>query len=132
MLLQPYIENSIWHGILPNEKPGKLNLRIHYAPGTKSKICIEITDDGIGIDTSLARKINSGSTHISRGIEITSGRLNLLKKMTSQDLEIHGPEQIQADDGSVLGTRVLLVLSTSALVKKELKNPNFSEKSFEF
>ncbi|MFI5204953.1 MAG: two-component regulator propeller domain-containing protein, partial [Flavobacteriales bacterium] len=132
MLLQPYIENSIWHGILPKEKPGQLDLRIYHAPGSRDKICIEIMDDGIGIDISLAKKVNSGSTHISRGIEITSGRLNLLKKMTSQDLEIHGPEQVEGPNGAILGTRVLLIISTKALVKKELKNTNFSEKSFEF
>jgi sensor histidine kinase YesM len=132
MLMQPYIENSIWHGILPKDKPGKIDIKIFYSPALKEKVCVEIIDDGIGIDVSLAKKVNSGSTHISRGIEITSGRLNLLKKMTNQDLEIHGPNQIIHPNGQIIGTRVMLVLSTKPLVKTDHTDPNFSEKSFEF
>ena len=111
MLLQPYVENSIWHGILPKEGEGKILIKVEMAQDKPQTVIITLTDDGIGIKTSLENKVKTTSTHISRGIEITSGRLNVLKKMTNQNLEIQGPEEIYHADGSVAGTRVILTMS---------------------
>jgi hypothetical protein len=90
-------------------------------------VVIEIVDDGIGLSTSLKNKIDSGSTHISRGIEITSGRLNLLGKMTNQNLEIVGPMDITDASGKVTGTLVQLTIS----VKIPLKNQKSEDKLYE-
>ena len=54
MFLQPFVENSIWHGILPMEKPGEINIDIKRSQ--PNEIAFIIEDNGIGIDNSLAQK----------------------------------------------------------------------------
>lgn len=128
MLFQPYIENSIWHGILPKEEMGVIIISIYPNPADAALVNIEIVDDGIGLSTSLNAKIDTGSTHISRGIEITSGRLSLLKKMTNQNLEIIGPMDITDPSGKITGTLVKLVISVKIPVKDEKSEDNLYEK----
>lgn len=127
MLFQPYIENSIWHGILPREERGLITIRITPHDTDNQLIVIEILDDGIGISNSLASKVDTGSTHISRGIEITSGRLALLKKITNQNLEIIGPLDLTDSSGKTTGTSVKLIIS----VKSPLKGENIADKLYE-
>ncbi len=108
MILQPFVENSIWHGLLPKEKGGKLWVRIYE--GTNG-IVFEIEDNGIGYDTSLSRKTEN--SHQSKGMLITSGRLEILKKVNSQKMTIKGPFQMHGEDGKVIGTKVIMVLENS-------------------
>lgn len=54
MLIQPFLENAIWHGILPTGKKGILKLIINKS--TEGFLRIEIVDDGIGIDKSFIGK----------------------------------------------------------------------------
>jgi ligand-binding sensor domain-containing protein len=75
MVIQPFVENGIWHGILPNNKIGQLNVAIKY--GQKKDLIIEIVDDGIGYFESQNIK---KSAHVSKGISIIKERLNLLNK----------------------------------------------------
>lgn len=128
MLFQPYIENSIWHGILPNEgHKGLIKININSSGSDNQLVDIEILDDGIGISASLRNKVETGSTHISRGIEITSGRLTLLKKLTNQDLDIIGPLDITDASGKTTGTSVKLIIS----VKFPVNQQNLSDKVYE-
>lgn len=105
MILQPFVENSIWHGLLPQESGGKIWVRIF--PRGKN-IVFEIEDNGIGIDES--RKSKTDNSHHSKGMLITSGRIEVLKKVTQQKMTIVGPYQINNEDGTPKGTRVELVL----------------------
>lgn len=107
MLLQPYVENSIWHGILPMEKPGHIILKIYPE---NNHVAIRITDNGIGIATSLKSKAKDGNDHVSRGIEITSGRLEVLKKLTNENLQIKGPYDLAKNGSEIHGTEVILEL----------------------
>lgn len=122
MLLQPYIENSIWHGILPMERPGTIWIRIE--PSDKRSIRITITDDGIGINTSLRNKDKFGADHISRGIQITSGRLSVLKKLTNENLRIDGPYELRNEDGSPKGTEVVLIIPGAGMLQSEKFDEN--------
>ena len=45
MLLQPFIENSIWHGILPSNRHGNIMINV---TNKDNKLIINIIDDGIG------------------------------------------------------------------------------------
>jgi len=107
MMLQPYVENSIWHGILPMDRPGLVSIQV--MPGAPGRALVEVSDDGIGVDRS--RSSRSGeSDHISRGIEITKGRADVLRRLDLSDIRIEGPEQVHGPDGAVLGTRVRIEL----------------------
>jgi ligand-binding sensor domain-containing protein len=108
MMLQPYVENSIWHGILPMNRPGEVVIGI--SPGVPGHVRITITDDGIGVDQSRERKSGGGGDHISRGIEITKGRADVLRKLALADIRIEGPVQLQSPNGEPSGTRVTIEL----------------------
>ena len=108
MMLQPYVENSIWHGILPMERQGLVAISVE--PGLPGHVRITIQDDGIGVESSRDRKAAEGSDHISRGIEITKGRADVLRRLDLADIRITGPEQLHAPDGSPCGTRVMIEL----------------------
>jgi nitrate/nitrite-specific signal transduction histidine kinase len=69
---------------------------------------VRVTDDGIGIDQSVGRKNGEGD-HISRGIEITKGRADILRKLNLADIRIQGPEQLGSGHGSQ-GTQVIIDL----------------------
>lgn len=74
MIIQPFVENAIIHGLLPKQKPGKVSIRITQNDGALS---ILVIDDGIGVNQAAKKKI-PGAT--SRGLEITRSRIHLLDK----------------------------------------------------
>jgi LytS/YehU family sensor histidine kinase len=123
MMLQPFLENSIWHGILPKEERGHLLVSVKEESGL---VHITIKDDGIGVEKSLEVKRASVNGHTSRGVEITNDRIQLYKKMTSAQFEIKGPVQIE-EDGQVKGTVVEIYIPLMPL--SELKE--MSDKKFE-
>lgn len=107
MMLQPYVENSIWHGILPMDHPGSVEITV--ARGEEGRTRVSIVDDGIGIERSQALKNGAEGDHISRGIEITKGRADVLRKLDLADIRITGPEQI-GEASAPRGTRVVIDL----------------------
>jgi ligand-binding sensor domain-containing protein/two-component sensor histidine kinase len=107
MLLQPFVENSIWHGILPSGKKGIITIKI--VPEDSARLRIVIIDDGIGIDHSLSAKNEINNQHNSKGMKITKDRIMLLQKMSNLDLFISGPNEIK-DGELTLGTKVEMVL----------------------
>lgn len=109
MLLQPYVENSILHGILPSGKPGKIDIRIEY--NSKQNIVFSIQDNGIGIEESVSRKQSKMSPHVSRGTSITTQRIQLLGAMNNINISINGPFEIKNAKNDVLGTRVELIIN---------------------
>ena len=112
MMLQPYVENSIWHGILPTERQGEVS--IHVEPAGVDRVRVRIEDDGIGVEQSRSNKRGMESDHISRGIEITKGRADVLRKLDLTDIRITGPDQRQDPvSGTVQGTRVSIELPCS-------------------
>ena len=106
MMLQPFIENSIIHGILPDEsKKGLITVDLDL---TGDILTIQIEDNGIGIDASIRSKADYDGDHRSQGMEITTKRIELLKKLTNRSFELNGPVQITEKDNSIKGTRVTL------------------------
>lgn len=117
MMLQPYVENSIWHGLLPLDRQGQVTIRVQAVGADRVQVSIE--DDGIGLEQSRARKHDSGSDHISRGIEITKGRADVLRRLDITDIRISGPDELlEPVSGRVLGTRVTVELPISTVPQK--------------
>lgn len=105
MFLQPFVENSIIHGILPLEdRKGeiKINVTNHL-----DHIRIEIIDNGIGIENSLKNKQKTEGDHESQGVKITLGRIKLLQELSERSVELIGPHQINENDSLINGTRVI-------------------------
>lgn len=106
MLFQPFVENSIIHGILPNSgKKGMIRIDLTQQ-GNKIIVCIE--DNGIGIENSIAKKGFLSGDHKSQGMEITAKRISLLNKLSRSDYELEGPFQIEEENRSIKGTQVLI------------------------
>ena len=82
MIIQPYIENAIWHGIMPKDVLGHIEINISQE---RNLLKIIIKDDGVGIDNSLKMK-NDG--YISRGMSITKERINLINQLSGNEMNI--------------------------------------------
>lgn len=108
MLLQPFIENSIWHGILPSKEVGNITVDVKKDEG---KLVIKILDDGIGIDVSMAQKEGKNQHHDSKGMELTKGRINLISRISNKDCAIRGPYQVYDKNKNVAGTEVSIILT---------------------
>jgi hypothetical protein len=106
MLIQPFLENSIWHGLLPKSETGEVNLDIARVNG---HLEFSVTDNGVGIEDSLKNKTTTDN-HISKGMEITQSRLELIQKSTGQNIELRGPWQLSDEEGNSIGTKVQILL----------------------
>lgn len=106
MLFQPFIENSIMHGILPVEdRKGIIKIEV---VNKTDYLEVILEDNGIGIDFSLNKKNNHEGDHKSQGMIITSKRIDLLKKISHKNFELEGPFQLYDNNHTINGTRVIL------------------------
>ena len=83
MVLQPFVENAIWHGLLHSEHPGTID--IHLKEEADSLWC-SISDNGIGREKSLSLKKAGEHKKKSLGIKITGERLRLLTQQKIEEL----------------------------------------------
>lgn len=75
LLIQPFAENAIWHGILPSEEKGEVSITIHQLG---KSLHIKIIDNGIGLEEAAKRKSAMPATKPSRGLMLIQERFNLL------------------------------------------------------
>ena len=106
MILQPFVENALIHGILPLDRPGKITIKIYEE---HNELVFEVIDDGIGIDKSLEiKRVEPTGDHESQGVEITNRRIEILRRITGDKLLIIGPKQLNDEQGNCLGTKVVI------------------------
>jgi tetratricopeptide (TPR) repeat protein len=85
MLIQPYIENAVWHGLRYMEEKGKLSIHFEKAgEGVK----IEITDNGIGRKKSSELKTENQRKHNSTGITNIEERLKILNDVYKTNYKV--------------------------------------------
>ncbi|MGA0560328.1 histidine kinase [Larkinella sp. VNQ87] len=85
LLLQPFAENAIWHGLMPSQQPEK-RLHVRILPGPGQSIVFEVEDNGIGRRKAAELKSRSAVRRKSYGMEITRQRVELFNQ--------HYPSQI--------------------------------------
>lgn len=105
MMLQPYIENAIWHGLSP--KKGEKNLAIKINKKGNSVIC-KVEDNGVGRKMASELKSLYRKEHRSRGMELLSKRFILLSKEYGSDIQT-SIEDLH-DNGTANGTRIAITL----------------------
>ena len=76
MLIQPFIENAIWHG---QPAKGKMELTLEFFAEKGDLVCV-IDDTGIGIEASLQKKDSTKNDHHSVGIENIKQRIRVLNE----------------------------------------------------
>jgi sensor histidine kinase YesM len=106
LLLQPYVENAIWHGLMPKEEGGKIDIEIAM-DNDKSLLQISIADNGIGRSKSADLGNRKPIKHESYGMKVTSDRIALINQVykTGADVTIH--DLIDGND-EPLGTKVII------------------------
>ena len=101
MILQPYIENAIWHGLSNKKGSRNLYIRIHE---NGSATEFEIEDNGVGRKKAAEIKKLYRHGHHSKGMELLSKRFNLLSK--EYGATIHTTVTDLENNGEVTGTLV--------------------------
>lgn len=102
MLAQPYLENSIWHGISLKEEKG--HIKVSFLPHPKG-ICCRIEDDGIG--RLAAAKLKKTDSHKSRGLSITEQRLRIAFPDENDLIVV---EDILDEHQQICGTLVQIII----------------------
>ena len=105
MLIQPYVENAIAHGLLPKEGQGKI--LIHLQKQMDSILCT-IQDNGIGRERSKEFKKNRVQQHKSMGMSITQERLDILNSSLNRNLNAQIEDLY--DNGIPAGTKVQIII----------------------
>lgn len=102
MLLQPYIENAVWHGLRYKEQKGHLLLHLRR---NGHGLQVEITDDGIGRRKSAALKTANQKKQTSTGLKNIEERLTIINKVYKAKYSV-AIQDLDAGTGS--GTRVVI------------------------
>jgi sensor histidine kinase YesM len=104
MLLQPFCENAIWHGLMHKEGQGKLEIIMSLQNG---KLQCIIADNGIGREKAAELKSKSNGKQKSFGLKITTERLALF----NNEKTIHSfykTDDVLDANGKIAGTKVVL------------------------
>lgn len=103
MILQPYIENAIWHGLSHKSEDKQLQIRIFRENGS---VNYEIEDNGVGRKKAAELKGLFRQKHNSRGMELLSKRFKLLNKGYSSEITTQITDVIKNHE--VAGTLVTI------------------------
>ena len=113
LLLQPFAENAIWHGLMHKEGVGNLDIALSLDGNI---LHCEITDNGVGRQQALLLKSKSAEKNKSMGMQITVERLALLNSTTNED-SFFAIEDVINEDGVNTGTKVLLKIKYKGLIE---------------
>lgn len=102
MILQPFVENAIWHGLLHKKTKG--TIRITFTKHVDRVLCT-IDDDGIGRERAAELRQQTGDNHHSRGLQITRDRLALYNRRFNLDVTFDIEDKYD-DKGQPAGTCV--------------------------
>ena len=107
MMLQPFVENAIWHGLMPKQGLKKLDIRFYMETPTSLHCIIE--DNGIGATASMRLKQNNQGArdHQSKGMNLVKDRLQILEQQYDQPFRADMQDVLEPN-GQVGGTRIQL------------------------
>lgn len=105
MMLQPFLENAIWHGFKFINYKGIIN--VHFLLQANSICCI-ITDNGIG--RNEARLNNNGVVKKSMAIQIIQNRIGLLNRSLTDNKASLEIIDIYDEHQTAKGTKVIVIL----------------------
>lgn len=109
MLIQPYVENAIWHGLMQRSEGGELALRIKREGHA---LRIEVEDDGIGRARAAEIKSRSALKKRSMGMSITEQRLTMIQKQQGIRCDVK-VEDLVLSNGEPGGTRITITIPLS-------------------
>jgi sensor histidine kinase YesM len=105
LIIQPFIENAIWHGIVPKGTGGSIALTVAEKNGD---IEIAIEDNGIGRGASQQNK-SINQTHQSKGVNLTQARLELDNLLQQRQAQLRTIDK-KDENGIATGTKVIITI----------------------
>jgi ligand-binding sensor domain-containing protein len=109
MILQPYIENAIRHGLIYREEKGLLKIEI--SEYEKGKVVCMIEDNGVGRERAEEIRKRTKPEHVSMGTKITESRLKLMSNLYKSDMSVTVTD-LKNEKGLASGTRIELIIPT--------------------
>jgi LytS/YehU family sensor histidine kinase len=106
MLIQPYVENAVCHGLINKPDHGRLTIAMQLCSG---HICCTIEDNGIGREAAMAIKKQKDTPYHSLGTKITESRITITNALYGTDLKVIYTD-LKDPENNPSGTRVELQL----------------------
>ncbi len=107
MLIQPYVENAIWHGLMHREGGGgQLIVRVYP---WENRLYIEVEDNGVGRKMARELKSKSATLHKSHGMKVTAERIEIINEIYEAEATLR-IEDLFSENGKAAGTKVKLSL----------------------
>lgn len=105
MIIQPYIENAIWHGLLNKGENGHLSLKVTSVGPSELQVIVE--DNGIGRQKASDLKSKSTLKQKSYGMKITNDRIKAMNQLYDSRASVQIQDMHDAQNEPT-GTRVVL------------------------
>ena len=105
LLLQPYVENAIWHGLMHKDEGGQV--RVVVTQPSPDHLHVTITDDGVGRAKAAEYKSKSATKNKSFGLQLTADRIALINQLYDTHTQVRVDDLTDAD-GRPTGTRVVV------------------------
>lgn len=105
LIIQPYVENAIWHGLLHKENNGHLSISVSMIGDSMLQCVIE--DNGIGREKARILKSKTATSRKSLGMQLTENRLSLLNKHAELNASVEIID-LEDRDREPMGTKVIL------------------------
>ncbi len=109
LMVQPFVENAIWHGLL--HKEGEKKLKIEFVNHSDDHLTCTIEDNGIGRSNAaqIQQQKISSKIHESKGIGIIEERLKLLQQKTGKPAHVEIKDMFDAQQHAA-GTKVIITI----------------------
>ncbi len=114
LILQPFLENALWHGLSSKKDDKNINLDISNDNG--NFIVISITDNGIGRNEAQRIKRNKSLKRKSLGLAITNERLANFYKDYNKEYSVQIID-LYDDDNKATGTKVIITIPLEKAIK---------------
>jgi len=108
LLIQPYVENAIWHGLMHKEEGGMIKIHISQLI-EESMLVITVADNGIGREQAAALRSKMAVKQKSYGTRLTGERITLINEKYKTGASVVVTDLRDAD-GSACGTLVTIKL----------------------
>jgi len=106
MILQPYVENAIWHGLMHKTDSGVLSVNISKENDYLK--CI-IEDNGVGRERAMELKSKNSLKEKSLGIKVTNDRISIFNQLNKNKAFV-AIDDLKDKHGNAIGTRVTLMI----------------------
>ena len=104
LILQPLVENSIYHGIRQKGEPGVIKISAHIIEGI---LHLSVYDTGVGMSYETAQEIMSGKKKITSGVEDSFGLWGTIERVRYYS-HIEDVVKIESEDGEFTKIELLI------------------------